>query len=52
MSEVLGSDFANTFETQEKQEEERLREAIFQNPFDFDSWLNLVKHIENYVSSK
>ena len=47
---VLGLDFANNFETVEKQEESRLRSIIKENIFDFDAWQDLVKHIEGYVS--
>jgi pre-mRNA-processing factor 39 len=46
---VLSSTFATSFETVEKQEESRLRSLISDNIFDFDSWLDLVKHIESYV---
>lgn len=42
-------DIANSLETVEKQEEERLRALIKSNPNDFDSWLELIKHIETYV---
>lgn len=48
---VLGSNFANSFETVEKQEENRLRVQIKENLFDFDAWQELVKHIESYVSA-
>lgn len=48
---VLASSFANTFETVEKQEENRLRSIIKDNVFDFDAWMDLVKHIESYVRS-
>ena len=34
---VLGNDFANSFETVEKQEENRLRALIKENIFDFDA---------------
>lgn len=46
---VLGTDFANNFETVEKQEENRLRQILKDNVFDFDTWLELAKHIESYV---
>jgi hypothetical protein len=46
---VLGHEFANTFETVEKQEENRIRGIIKENVFDFDAWQDLVKHIEGYV---
>lgn len=46
---VLGQTFANTFETVEKQEENRLKILIKENVFDFDAWQELVKHIEGYV---
>ena len=34
---VLGLDFANNYETVEKQEESRLRSIIKENIFDFDA---------------
>lgn len=46
---VLASNFANSFETVEKQEENRLRSIIKDNVLDFDAWMDLVKHIESYV---
>jgi pre-mRNA-processing factor 39 len=49
---VLASDFANTFETVEKQEETRLRSILSDNRWDFDTWMDLVKHIESYVRYK
>ena len=49
---VLASEFATTFETVEKQEETRLRSILQDNIWDFDSWMDLVKHIESYVSPK
>lgn len=49
---VLASEFATTFETVEKQEETRLRSILKDNIWDFDSWMDLVKHIESYVSPK
>mmetsp|Transcript_15650 Transcript_15650/g.28481 ORF Transcript_15650/g.28481 Transcript_15650/m.28481 type:complete len:554 (+) Transcript_15650:344-2005(+) len=49
MAEAL--ELASSLETVEKQEEERLRSLIRQNPNDFDSWLELIKHIETYKSA-
>lgn len=45
----LNEELMTNLETVEKQEENRLRDLINDNPLDFDSWLDLVKHIENYV---
>lgn len=49
---ILDHEFASTFETVEKQEEQRLRSIITENPLDFDTWLDLVKHIEKYVIAR
>ena len=46
---LLSEDFANNFETLEKQEEKKLRAEVEANPLHFDKWLELIKHIEGYV---
>ena len=48
-SELLDTSFANNFETVEKREELYLRSKVTENPLDFQSWLDLAKHIESYV---
>ena len=50
MSRIIDVDFANTFLTQEREEETRLRSQLDSNPQDFDLWLELIKQIEKYVS--
>jgi hypothetical protein len=45
-------ELASSLETVEKQEEERLRSLVRHNPNDFDTWLELIKHIETYVRSR
>lgn len=39
-------------DSREKQEEMRLRQIVQDNPFDFDSWLDLIRHIETYVRAR
>ena len=46
---ILGTELIENLETAEKQEEHRLESIISDNPLDFDTWLDLVKHIESYV---
>jgi len=50
MTSVLSQDFANNFETQEKQDEKRLRALVQADPLLFDRWLDLIKHVEGYKS--
>lgn len=50
MSRLLGSEFANSFTTVEKLEEQRLRAHLQENPSDLDAWLDLVKQVEKFVS--
>jgi len=52
MAKILEKDFANSFMTQEREEESRLRSQLQSSPYDFDLWLDLIKQIEKYVSSK
>ena len=49
MSRILDVEFANTFLTQEREEETRLRNLLINSPADFDLWLELIKQIEKYV---
>lgn len=49
MSRVLDVEFANSFMTQEREEESRLRTLLQSSPGDFDLWLELIKQIEKYV---
>jgi pre-mRNA-processing factor 39 len=51
MSKLLGSDFANSFATVEKQEEQRLRAHLHDKPSDLEAWLDLIKQVEKFVRS-
>lgn len=51
MAKILDIDFANTYMTQEREEEARLRELLQSSPSDFDLWLELIKQIEKYVKT-
>mmetsp|Transcript_7407 Transcript_7407/g.13814 ORF Transcript_7407/g.13814 Transcript_7407/m.13814 type:complete len:533 (+) Transcript_7407:2057-3655(+) len=51
MSRLLGTEFANSFVTVEKQEEQRLRTHLQEHPQDLDAWLDLVKQVEKFKSS-
>lgn len=48
MAHLLHTEFAQSFETQEKLEETRLRAAISAEPLAFDTWLELIKQTEKY----
>jgi len=50
-SGLLGREFADSFETEEKQEEERLRDYLKRHPEDFEVWLDLIKQVEKFVRS-
>jgi hypothetical protein len=49
MSRIVDVDFANSFMTQEREEEARLRTQVDANPQDFEMWLELIKQVEKYV---
>jgi hypothetical protein len=46
---VLTASFATGLETVEKREEARIRSLLEENRFDFEAWMELVKHVEGYV---
>lgn len=48
-SALLGREFADSFETEEKQEEQRLRDYLYRHPEDFEVWLDLIKQVEKFV---
>jgi pre-mRNA-processing factor 39 len=49
MSRLLDVDFANSFQTQEREEEARLRRLLEVDVTDFETWLELIKQVEKYV---
>lgn len=50
MKGYMTTDFAMTFQTQEREEEAKLRQILMHTPAEFDIWLELIKQIEKYVS--
>ena len=46
---IMAEDLPLQIDSREKQEEMRLRQIVQDNSFDFDSWLDLIRHIETYV---
>ncbi|CAG9329093.1 unnamed protein product [Blepharisma stoltei] len=52
MTGFLAADFAMNFQTQEREDENKLRQILLYNPYDFDIWLELIKQVEKYKSNE